>query len=106
MPEFQPYQLSLVPRTTVEDPFASMFTEQFGTSIVTTARELSPGGILPSSEVALELRRNLGLRDRATLQEFEQSLVKGGVPIAPAGFANMGFTMKALIAFLLFKFFA
>jgi hypothetical protein len=100
VPDFQPYQLSLVPRTTVEDQFASIFTQQFGTSVSTTARELSPGAILPTSDVALDLRRQLGLRDRETLQEFEKALVAEGVPIAPRriSMTNIGLGLLALWA--------
>lgn len=98
MPEYNPYQLSIVPRTSVEDQFASMFTEQFNTSLITSARELAPGGILPSSEVALDYRKDLGLRDREILQEYEKSLVQKGVPIAPAAIPTW---IKVAIALLI-----
>jgi hypothetical protein len=98
--EFQPYQLSLVPRSAVEDQFAKQFTDQFATSVVTTARELAPGGILPSSEVALDLRKNLGLRDRESLSEFEAELIGKGTPIAPR---KMGPLAMAAIALFLLK---
>lgn len=100
MPDYQLQEVSVVPRLPVADPFADQFAAQFGTTVSTTARELRPGAILPTSEVSLDFRKDVGLRDRGVLNEFEASLVQKGTPIAPK---PMSMAMKVIIALLLVK---
>lgn len=93
--DFQPFDQSYV----LTPPAGPAMASADATSVITTPRETIPSPVSGGPTASLDLRRDLGLRDRPTFESIETAVAQ----MAPEPKPGMHPLMKLALAFIILK---